>query len=182
MGCCVGKWSWVGSFVWVVQDPVVIDVGTKSLKSEEHLAKGAPGQVSTSGKHSVRSRRWEVEASETGNRRPIWWLQWSKPEVLGTWTESWLCMNWGKDISDSAKVRKGEIIAWVKSHPFSSWECWPRSLLGFELKPSHLLVRHSTTWATLLLFFVMGIFKIVDHKLFPWPDFELWSSWSLLPK
>jgi hypothetical protein len=49
------------------------------------------------------------------------------------------------------------------------------SVLGFELTAYTL--SHSTS-----PFFAKGFFKIGSRKLFAQAGFELWSSWSLLPR
>jgi hypothetical protein len=55
-------------------------------------------------------------------------------------------------------------------------------VLGFELRVSHLLSIHSTTWVTLPALLLLVIFKVESHELFVRAVLDSWSSWSLLPE
>jgi hypothetical protein len=50
--------------------------------------------------------------------------------------------------------------------------------LVFELKPSLLQSRHSTTWATPPVHFALVILEMGYQELFARAGFELWSSQS----
>jgi hypothetical protein len=49
------------------------------------------------------------------------------------------------------------------------------AIVGFELKASHLLGRHFSTWAMSPTLFALGYFPD-SLPLFPQADLELWSS------